>query len=92
MQKGCPDIQTDIRFMSTIIKDPDGNDFKKLGRLIRYLDNTGELVLRLSARDPLVMSGGLTVHSQFMILYKVIQEAKFQWVQALYGPVLSSRN
>jgi hypothetical protein len=66
MQKGCPDIQTAIEFLSTRVKDPDGHDLKNLGRVIKYLDNTSELVLRLSARDPLVMKwqidGSFTLH------------------------------
>jgi hypothetical protein len=48
-------MQTAIAFLSTRVKDPDGDDFKKLGCVVKYLNNKSELVLRLSARDPLVM-------------------------------------
>jgi hypothetical protein len=65
-KRGCPDIQTAIAFLSKRVKDPDGDDFKKLGRVVKYLSNTSELVLRLSSRDPLVMKwwtdGSFAVH------------------------------
>jgi hypothetical protein len=32
-----PDIQTAIEFLSTRVKDPDGDDLKKLGCVIKYL-------------------------------------------------------
>jgi hypothetical protein len=65
-KRGRSDIQTAIAFLITRVKDPNGDDFKKLGRVIKYLSNTSELVLRLSARDSLFMKwwidGSFTVH------------------------------
>jgi hypothetical protein len=66
-----PNIQTAIAFLSTRVKDPDGYDSKKLGRVIKYLSNKSELVIRLSDRDPLDMKwwidGSFAVHDNMRI-------------------------
>jgi hypothetical protein len=54
-KRGRPDIQTAIAFLSTRVKEPDGDDLKKLTRVVKYLDNSIDIVLRLSARTPLVI-------------------------------------
>ena len=46
-----PDLQTAIAFLSTRVKMPDSDDYKKLGRMIKYMRSTKDLVLTLSA-DP----------------------------------------
>src|SRR5210317_1489638 len=44
-----PDIQTTIAFLTTRVKEPDEDDWKKLLRMMRYLNGSKDLVLTLSA-------------------------------------------
>ena len=48
-KRARPDIQTTIAFLSTRVKQPDQDDWKKLRRLIDYLRGTMDLVLTLKA-------------------------------------------
>ena len=48
-KRARPDIQTAIAFLSTRVINPDEDDWKKLQRLILYLQGTKEMVLTLSA-------------------------------------------
>ena len=47
-KRGRPDIQVAIAFLSTRVTAPDLDDWKKLVRLLRYINSTLELVLTLS--------------------------------------------
>ena len=44
-----PDILTSIAFLTTRVKSPDEDDYKKLQRCIAYLRNTANLTLTLEA-------------------------------------------
>ena len=44
-----PDIQTTIAFLTTRVQEPDEDDWKKLLRMMRYLNGSKDLVLTLSA-------------------------------------------
>jgi hypothetical protein len=48
-QRARPDIRTAVSFLCTRLKSPDEDDYKKLYRVIRYLWETYDLVLRLKA-------------------------------------------
>ena len=48
-KRARPDISTAIAFLTTRVKSPDEDDWKKLRRTIRYLRNTIDLPLVLSA-------------------------------------------
>ena len=48
-KRARPDIQTTIAFLTTRVKQPDQDDWKKLRRLIDYLRGTADLVLTLEA-------------------------------------------
>ena len=48
-KRARPDIQTTIVFLSTRVKEPDEDDWKKLRHLILYLNGTKDLVHTLSA-------------------------------------------
>ena len=48
-KRARPDISTAVAFLSTRVKGPDEDDWKKLTRLIRYLRGTLRLPLTLSA-------------------------------------------
>ena len=50
-KRACPDIQTAVAFLSTRVKQPDWDDYKKLGRVMKYLRNTITLALTLEADD-----------------------------------------
>eukprot|EP00957_Ditylum_brightwellii_P126753 9661732-Ditylum_brightwellii.AAC.1 len=61
-----PDIQTAVSFLTTRVKNPDKDDWKKLHRVIIYLNGTKNLVLTLGA-DSLNMAkwwvdGAFAVH------------------------------
>ena len=47
-KRGRPDIQVAIAFLSTRVMTPDEDDWKKLVRLIRYINGSIELLLTLS--------------------------------------------
>ena len=47
-KRSRPDIQTAVSFLTTRVKDPDQDDWKKLVRLLRYLKGSKTLVLTLS--------------------------------------------
>jgi hypothetical protein len=46
---GRPDIQTAIAFLCTRVQQPAQHDYNKLARVIKYLRQTSDLVLRLGA-------------------------------------------
>ena len=46
-KRARPDIQTAISFLCTRVKEPDVDDYKKLGRVIRYLRGTNDMILTL---------------------------------------------
>ena len=46
-----PDIQTAVAFLSTCVKQPDCDDYKKLARTMKYLQKTITLPLTLEADD-----------------------------------------
>ena len=54
-KRARPDISTAIAFLTTRVKSPDEDDWKKLVRLIRYLRGTPEMPLILKADDVAVI-------------------------------------
>ncbi len=48
-KRSRPDIQTTIAFLCTRVKEPDEDDWKKLIRLLQYLNYSKDLFLTLSA-------------------------------------------
>ena len=48
-KRARPDIQTAVAFLTTRVKSPDEDDYKKLGRVMRYLRATARLPLTLEA-------------------------------------------
>jgi hypothetical protein len=49
-QRGRPDILEAVSFLTTRVQRPDTDDHKKLGRVMKYLQSTETLVLRLSSK------------------------------------------
>ena len=54
-KKSRPDIHTAISFLTTRVKEPDEDDWKKLQRMIRYLRGTTEICLTLSGDETSVI-------------------------------------
>ena len=50
-QRARPDLRTAISFLCTRLQQPDTDDYKKLSRVIKYLQATVDLPLVLSADD-----------------------------------------
>ena len=50
-QRGRPNIQTAVAFLSSRVANPDQDDYMKLGKVIKYLENTIHLTLRLQADE-----------------------------------------
>ena len=50
-KRGRPDIQTAIAFLCTRVQNPTKHNYNKLARVIKYLRNTKDLVVRLSAKN-----------------------------------------
>ena len=50
-QCGRPDIRTAVAFLSSRVANPDQDDYMKLGKVIKYLENTMHLTLRLQADE-----------------------------------------
>eukprot|EP00957_Ditylum_brightwellii_P203594 15335349-Ditylum_brightwellii.AAC.1 len=48
-KRAWPDIQTAVSFLTTRVKNPDEDNWKKLHKVITYLNGTKELVLTLGA-------------------------------------------
>ena len=48
-KRARPDIQLSIAFLSTRVQSPDEDDWKKLGRCIRYLEETKDIPLTIEA-------------------------------------------
>ena len=46
-QRGRPDIRTAVAFLSSCVSNPDQDDYLKLGKVIKYLESTIHLTLRL---------------------------------------------
>ena len=53
-KRARPDIAVAVAFLTTRVKSPDEDDWKKLVRMIRYLKGTPNLALRLSANSTIV--------------------------------------
>ena len=50
-QRGRPDIQTAVAFLSSRVANPDQDDYMKLGKVIKYLESTIDMTLRLQADE-----------------------------------------
>jgi hypothetical protein len=50
-KRARPDIQTAVAFLTMQVKCPDADDYKKLGRVIKYLWGTPDLALTLEGND-----------------------------------------
>lgn len=50
-KRARPDIQTAVAFLTTRVKGPDNDDYKKLARVMKYLNSTKKLTLVLEADD-----------------------------------------
>jgi hypothetical protein len=50
-KRARPDIQTAVAFLTTCVKRPDRDDYKKLARVIRYLRGTPTMALTLEGDD-----------------------------------------
>ena len=50
-KRARPDIQLPIAFLSTRVKEPDIDDWKKLTRMMKYLNKTKDLVLILNSNN-----------------------------------------
>ena len=65
-KRARPDISTAVAFLTTRVKGPDEDDWKKLTRLIRYLRGTTALVLTLSASSTTIpkwwVDGSHSIH------------------------------
>ena len=59
-------MQTAVAFLTTRVKSPDQDDYKKLARVMRYLRATIDLVLTLEADDHTLVKwwvdGSFAVH------------------------------
>ena len=53
-KRARPDIAVAVAFLTTRVKSPDEDDWKKLVRMIRYLRGTLDLSLRLSATSAII--------------------------------------
>jgi len=65
-KRGRPDLNTAVSFLTTRVKAPDIHDYKKLIRLLKYLNGTREMPLTLSADDTNIIKwwadGSFAVH------------------------------
>ena len=50
-QRGRTDIRTAVEFLSSRVANPDQDDYMKLGKVVKYLENTIHLTLRLQADE-----------------------------------------
>jgi hypothetical protein len=50
-KRARPDTQTAVAFLCTRVQQPDVDDYKKLGRVMRYLRSTATMTLTLEAED-----------------------------------------
>ena len=50
-QHGRPDIRTAVAFLSSHVSNPNQEDYMKLGKVIKYLENTLNLTLRLQVDE-----------------------------------------
>ena len=50
-KRARPDLQTAISFLSTRVREPDTDNYKKLIRLMKYLKGTKDIPLTLEANN-----------------------------------------
>ena len=50
-QRGRPDIRTAVAFLSSRVANPDQDNYMKLGKVIKYLESTIDMTLRLQADE-----------------------------------------
>ncbi|MEL7196301.1 MAG: reverse transcriptase domain-containing protein [Bacteroidota bacterium] len=73
-KRARPDILTAISFLCTRVKAPDEDDWKKLGRVMKYLRQTRDLVLTLDAE--ITDKGEIHVRSSVDAAYGVHPDMK----------------
>jgi hypothetical protein len=65
-KRARPDVQTATAFLTTRVKGPDIDDYKKLNRVMQYLRDTNDLYLTLEADNLHIVKwwvdGSFTVH------------------------------
>ena len=61
-KRARPDVQLVVGFLSTRVRSPDDDDWKKLGRLIQYLRGTAELALTLEGDESHVVKWLSLIH------------------------------
>ena len=68
-KRARPDIQTAVAFLCTRVQKPDIDDWKKLGRVMKYLRGSAELELTLEAENMNVIKwwadGAFAVHDDY---------------------------
>ena len=50
-----PDIQTAVAFLGTRVREPDEDDYKKLGRVVCYLRGSKDMPLTLEGKNPILI-------------------------------------
>jgi hypothetical protein len=54
-KRARPDIQTAVAFLCTRVKGPDTDDYKKLGRLVKYLRGMKDMALTLEGDEATII-------------------------------------
>jgi hypothetical protein len=54
-KRARPDIQTAVAFLCTRVKGPDADDYKKLARVMKYLNGTADMPLTLESDNINIM-------------------------------------
>ena len=73
-KRARPDIQPTIAVLTTRVKGPTEGDWKKLMRLMKYLNSTPDLFLTFAADDLLVVRWYVNVSYQFIQILRVSQD------------------
>ena len=61
-QRGRPDIRTAISFLCTRLQCADEDDYKKMIRVLKYLQGTVDLALTLSAQNDMKLRWWVDAH------------------------------
>ena len=82
-KRARPDIQEAVAFLTTRVKGPDVDDYKKLGRVIRYLRGDPKLCLTLEA-DNTQINGGFFTKGLYQLVDKIVGKAAFAATAAAF--------
>ena len=82
----CPDLETAVAFLTTRVKAPDVDDYKKLGRCLQYLHEHLTWTSFWRVMEVTQFAGGLMLHTLFTWTCVATPGLLCHWEKGQYNP------